>query len=291
MKPTVLSPRYFLLALTMLAITIALVSWDFKKSPGRYHQAVNDTTPKTKSGDREKKIRDLDDVLNELNNVDMKVEMEKAQKEISEAMKNFDSDKLKGDIEKAMKEVDFDKISREVNESISKMDWDKMRKEVDESMAKVDWDKMRKEINESMTKVDWDKMKKEVEQGMAKVDWEKMKKDMEQVKNMNLDKLNIDMKKMDEELKKLGPQMEKAKVEIEKAKAEVKEYKDFVDGLQNDGLINKKEGYTIKHKDGELIVNGKKVSNEVYSRYRAFLEKHKTFRIKKTDDDFDIDMD
>jgi hypothetical protein len=291
MKPTMLSPRSFLLALTMVGITIALVSWDLKKSPGRYRQAVNDTTPKTKTGDREKKIRDLDDVLNELNNVDMKVEMEKAQKEVTEAMKNFDGEKLRLDIEKAMKDVDFDKISKEVKESMAKIDWDKMKKEINESMTKVDWEKMRKEVDESMAKLDWDKMKKEIDESMTKIDWEKMKKDIEEVKNVNLDKLNIDMKKVDEELKKLGPQMEKAKIEIEKAKAEVKDYKDFVDGLQNDGLINKKEGYTIKHKDGELIVNGKKVSSEVYSKYRAFLEKHKVFRIKKTDDDFDIDMD
>lgn len=46
-------------------------------------------------------------------------------------------------------------------------------------------------------------------------------------------------------MKELGPkmqkEMEKAKVEMEKAKAEIKEYKGFVDGLENDGLINKKK--------------------------------------------------
>ncbi len=47
--------------------------------------------------------------------------------------------------------------------------------------------------------------------------------------------------------------MEKAKEKIEKAKAEMNEYKEFVDGLEKDGLINNKEDYTIKHKDGELI--------------------------------------
>ena len=36
--------------------------------------------------------------------------------------------------------------------------------------------------------------------------------------------------------------MEKAKVGLEKAKAEMKEYKEFVDGLEKDGLINKKRG-------------------------------------------------
>ena len=108
-------------------------------------------------------------------------------------------------------------------------------------------------------------------------------------------KLDEEMKKLREEMKELGPklekEMQKAKVEIEKAKAEIKEYKAFVDGLENDGLINKKEGYTLKHKDGELFINGKKATEQTYNKYRNFLEKHKKFNIEKSDDDFDIDMD
>ncbi len=96
-------------------------------------------------------------------------------------------------------------------------------------------------------------------------------------------------------MEKVGPklekEMQKAKIEIEKAKEEMKEYKGFVDGLEKDGLIKKSEGYTIKHKDGELIINGKKASNETYLKYRSFLEKHEKFNIEKTDDDFDIDID
>jgi hypothetical protein len=61
--------------------------------------------------------------------------------------------------------------------------------------------------------------------------------------------------------------------------------------LDNDGLINKKEGYTLKHKDGDLFINGKKASEQTYSKYRNFLENHKKFNIEKSDDDFDIDMD
>jgi hypothetical protein len=110
-----------------------------------------------------------------------------------------------------------------------------------------------------------------------------------------MDKVGEEMKKVKEEMEKLGPQlkkeMENAKVEIEKAKVEMKEYKAFVDGLENDGLINKKQDYTILHKDGELTVNGKKVSTELYSKYRSFLEKHKNFSIKKEKDDFNIDLD
>ncbi len=102
-------------------------------------------------------------------------------------------------------------------------------------------------------------------------------------------------KKLEIEMKDLGPkiekEMQKAKVEIEKAKVEMKEYKGFVDGLDKDGLINKKEGYTIRHKNGELIINGKKQPADVYSKYRSFLEKHTKFNIKKSNDDFNIDTD
>jgi hypothetical protein len=34
---------------------------------------------------------------------------------------------------------------------------------------------------------------------------------------------------------------------------EIKELKEFVDGLESDGLIDKNKGYTLKHKDGGII--------------------------------------
>ena len=64
-----------------------------------------------------------------------------------------------------------------------------------------------------------------------------------------------------------------------------------MDGLERDGLINKKDNYSIKHKDGKLIINDKEASEETYNKYRSFLEKHKKFKIEKNEDDFDIDMD
>jgi len=103
------------------------------------------------------------------------------------------------------------------------------------------------------------------------------------------------MKKVQEEMKDLGPKLEKemvkAKEGLEKAKAEVKEFKTFVDGLEKDGLITKKEGYTLKHKDGELLINGKKATEQTYNKYRSFLEKHKKFNIEKNDDNFDMNLD
>jgi hypothetical protein len=322
MKPTTLTSRPFLLGLVMFIITFTLASWNHKPNPGQYQQFTNDTVPKARSDKHEKKVRDLDDVLNELNNEDIKTSIEKAQKEIMESMKNFDGEKLSMEIANAMKGINMDEISKRVNESVANIDWskiskdvnnamanvdwNKMRKDMDESMSKVNWDEINKEVNEAMTRVDWDKMKEEmdasmskvnwdkmhieVNEAMSKIDWSQMNSDLSELKNMKLDKLDLDLKKMGEELKNLGPELEKAREGIETAKAEVKEYRDFVNGLDNDGLINKKEDYSIKHKEGELIINGKKASNEVYTKYRNFLEKHKTFHIEKNGEDFNMDM-
>ncbi|HMK26175.1 MAG TPA: hypothetical protein VK483_09110 [Chitinophagaceae bacterium] len=279
MKPTKFTTGRMLLVLLITGLAIGLVSWDQKQSPGHFGQPINDTVPKTKPGDREKKIRDLDDVLDELNEADMKVNMEKVQKELAEAMKKIDGEKIKMEMEKAMKEVDMEKIKREV----------------EESMAKIDFNKIKEEMANVMKEVDMEKIQKEVQESMAKVDWDKMKAEMDKVKDIDMKQVEKEMEKVKEEMKNLGPkiekEMEKAKVEIEKAKVEIKEYKEFVDGLESDGLINKKESYSLKHKDGELFINGKKASEQTYNKYRSFLEKHKKFSIKKDDDDFDIDMD
>lgn len=264
------------ITLAVAAVTITSVfvlsSWDYKNNymswnDDDYYDQY-DTVPKKQN--REKKIRDLDDVIDELNGVDMKMDWEKMQKELNESMKKLDMQKIQLDMEKTMKNVDFEKI----------------QKEIEQSMAKIDFVNMEKEMANAM---------KEVESSMKKIDWEKMKTEMEKVKDIDMKKMEIDMKKMEEEMKKLGPELEKslenAKESIEKAKVEMKEYNEFVNGLEKDGLLKRSEGYTIKHRDGELFINGKKASDATYNKYKNFLEKHKTFSIEKTDDDFDMDID
>ena len=90
MKPTNLTAGRLLLVLLTLGLTAGLVSWGYKQSPGQYQQSLNDTTPKKKTGDRDKKVRYLDDVLDEMDRADFKMDMEKMQKEIAEAMKSID---------------------------------------------------------------------------------------------------------------------------------------------------------------------------------------------------------
>lgn len=305
MKPKSLTPLLF--ATLFLFVTIGLVSWNVKQTGKHYQFPVNDTTPKGKKPTTEKKIRDLDDVLDQLDNAEVQLKMEKAEKEMAEAMKKFDAEKLKMDLEKVMKEIDMAKLKKEMDESMAKIDMYKVKLQMEKAMKELDVDKMKQSMEKvdlkkaqeklqmAMKEMDAAKLKQEIELSMNKVDWDKMKTQMEDLKKMKLEKMDIDLKSLKENLEKIQPElkerMEKAKESVEKAKAEMKEYKSFVEGLNADGLIDKKGEYTIKHKDGELIINGKKVSNEVYSKYRSFLERHKKFNIEKSDDNFNIDID
>jgi hypothetical protein len=256
-KPVAL--KYFLPIAVVAFFPIILLSWRGQKQTHQHksEQSITDTVPKNKA---DKKIRDLDDVLDELDRTELKFDMEKVNSQLKEAMKQIDMAKIQMDVDKAIKEVDMDKIRAQVEKVTNEIDAAKMQKELKESLASVDWEKMNKQI--------------------------------EEVKKIDMGKLDADMKKMEIEMKGIGPKIEKemenAKASIEKAKVEMKEYKSFVDGLEQDGLINRKEGYTIEHKNGELIINGKKQPTDVYNKYKTFLKKHEKLTIKKSDDDFNI---
>lgn len=288
MKPTSFVNRRPLLVLLTISVSVALVSWDYQHSPGYFQQTGFDTVPK-KAADRERKIRDLDDVIDELNKVELKFDAEKIKAEIADAMKNFDGDKLKSQLEKAMKQVDMAKTQAEVEATLANIDYQKIKNQVANAMKQIDVEKIQQEVEASLTKVDYDKMKTEIASAMKEIDVAKIQMEVQKaIAEMN----ETDLKKLKVELEKIGPEaaqsLTKVKVEIEKAKAEMKEYKAFVKGLANDGLINKKEGYELKLKDGKLEINGKKAPDEVYSKYRNFLEKHTSFTIKKDNEDFNI---
>jgi hypothetical protein len=166
---------------------------------------------------------------------------------------------------------------------------------VQASLAKIDFDKIKIEVVNALKEIDFSKIQAEVKGSLAKVDWEKMKTEIEKVKDIDMKKIEKELVKVQAELKELQPklekELEKAKVEIEKAKVTIKEYKEFTEGLENDGLLNKKQGYTLKHKDGELFINGKKASQETYNKYRNFLNKHTKFSIETDGNDLKMGND
>lgn len=260
MKPSSFFVSRIALATLILLSTVALLSWDRHQAPGYQQQTPDkDTIPQQK----ERKVRDLDEAIAQLDEIDMKVHLDQAMASVAQTMKQLDEQKIQLEVQKALQEVNMEKV----------------KEEMERAMKEIDFKKIQAEVKESLDKVNWDEIKAE----------------MEKVKQIDMVKLQDEMKRVKEEMKNIEPRLKedlaKAKVEIEKAKEELREYKTFVDGLENDGLLNKKDDYTIRHKDGKLTVNGKEVSPQIYSKYKNFLEKHKEINIKKNADNFNIDHD
>jgi len=277
MKPKTSVIRFAAIGAVVIAVSLVLVSWNYRGNAFHFagDQQYSDTVPPKKSKtEREKKVRNLDEAIEELESTNIDLEMKNAMKEVEKALRELDASKIQVEVEKALREVDMKKIQEELRESL----------------AKVDGEKIKAEVEKALREVDFSKIKSDLEKSMKEMDMEKLKMDL------NMENVKEEMRKVEKELQNIGPEikrsLENAKVEIEKAKVELKEFKGFVDGLEKDGLINKKEGYTLKHKDGELFINGKKQSTEVYNKYKSFLEKHKSFTIDdEAGDDFNIDID
>jgi hypothetical protein len=98
-KPDAL--RYFLPIALVACLSIILLSWGGEKQTHQQEteQSFNDTVPKNKS---DKKVRDLDEVLDELNRADFKADMEKVNDQLNKAMKQIDMAKIQLEVDKAM---------------------------------------------------------------------------------------------------------------------------------------------------------------------------------------------
>jgi hypothetical protein len=136
MKPGSITGGRILIAICIIGLTFALVSWDRKQSGGFHQkQQTHDTIPQKK----DKKIRDLDEAIAELENVDLKIELEKAMADVDKAMKELDVQKIKLDVQRSMKDVDFDKIKAEVDMAMKEVDMQKIHMDVQISLKEIDF--------------------------------------------------------------------------------------------------------------------------------------------------------
>jgi hypothetical protein len=184
-----------------------------------------------------------------------------------------------GDLDQAMKEldramvdmdknlnIDFSKMDKEMKmamEEIKKIDFNQIAREVEASLKKVDWEKTRVEV---------DKALREVQMNIKEVDVKKIQQELEKVQeNLKAEKLgsHIDMEKIK---RTVDVSLAHARTGIENAKKELALLKEFTESLEKDGLINKKKGFKIEIRNGEMYINGAKQSKEVNDRYRKYFK-------------------
>lgn len=234
-----------------LVVTAAIAQTSAGKGSGK----GADTIPT-----KQKKIRDLDEALAEL-------------------------DRGEAEMAKALKEIDFQKMEREIRASLKEIDMEKIKADVDKTLKEIDVEKMTAEVDKALKEIDIEKIRADVRQSLKEIDMEKIKAEVSKIKDVDIARLKIEMEKLKPEIEK---SIQEAKKDIEKARIEITSYKNLVNALDKDGLLKKSEDYKIEYKNGEMTVNGKKLSDDAVKKYSEFLTDKDGFTIEKEAGDFNI---
>ena len=203
--------------------------------------------------------------------------------------KSYDKKEYRiGDLNEAMKELDRAMIEMNTN---MKVDFSKMDKEMKAAMQElknIDLEKVNHEIKAALKSVDWDKTRAEVDKAMREVEFKMKDIDIEKQLAMAKESISaakissqIDMQKIKESVEK---GLDGARVGLERAKKELSQLKEFTESLEKDGLINKKKGFRIEIKNGEMYINGTKQSKEVNDKYRKYF-KEEDYTIRSDGED------
>jgi hypothetical protein len=264
---------------TTVLLALTLSSW--KDMAGQPQENTRDTVP----GQRIKKMRDSDEAERRANvsNEDESDEDEDDNDQVVDADDDNDVDVVEADVDMDSEDndnhleigvdQDINNAMQELNENLQEMN--------------VDLQAMNHDLQRSMQEIDIESLQADIDASVAKVDLDALQESIEHVKSIDLENIRQNIEAAKVQLDKLQPELERsmkaARQNLEKAKVNLRDYKNFTEELEDDGLINKSNGYTIEHRDGQLFINGKAQSRDVYNRHRTFLEKNKSFTISENE--------
>ena len=280
-----LPSKHWLLAFIPIFVAFTAIAWSGRLSGNNYNQfQVRDTLPPPDAQEKnkqpakkapvskafEKEIKELDEANRNLDvEVLREIDNKKIQKEIDASITeaNVELDKevidpavIEKDVEAALKEVNVEKIQQEI------------REEVDAS-NNIDYQKIQREIQQSLDQVQqWlnSEAFRESIRSAGRKDFRHIKMELDRAK-ADLDKNSINIH-IDREAAHAG---------IDNAKKELKGYQDMISGMEQDGLLNSQEDFTIAFTNGQLYVNGKKQTESLAKKYAKYFKQDGTTITRK----------
>ncbi|PSL48141.1 beta-lactamase regulating signal transducer with metallopeptidase domain [Chitinophaga niastensis] len=243
-------------------------------------------------------------------NDDSWVNKEEIKKQICEAQRN---------VQQAMKqlhEVDMKRVQAEVKAATEKIDWkafsvdvQKAQQEATAALKSIDWDKINSEVKNAYKSVDWNDMSEKMHRDLTagKLMAEKARKEAEI--NMELARkrraeglLAAKQGREDawnareaegrakEATGRARAAAGRAKVAAEKAHASSQQYREMINKMAADNLLDTKTNYTIEKNSTGLYINGVKQPANVADKYNSYLTQ-KNITIKGSPDNLNINAE
>jgi bla regulator protein BlaR1 len=186
-------------------------------------------------------------------------------------IQNMDKEMIK--MQKEVTKTNFDKMHQEIAASLDKVDFDKIKREIDKAMKDIDFSKIEKGVKSALNEIDWENVDDAVKGSLQDAKKEIEKINMESVKR-EMEKAKLEIEISRNELKKINIDeiAKNANAGIAKAKEELRLKKQMFNEMEKDGLISKKEGFTIEYKDKTLIINGKIQNDAVRDKYQQYIK-------------------
>jgi hypothetical protein len=282
--------RHWLLAIIPVGIAVTTIAWQNagKENTNNNHR-TQDTIPSKHHHNEFDDMRDEKDLDKAM------LKLDEALKHINNKIENIDWNKIQEQIQSSM-----DKVNEEMKDH--EFDMKNVQRQVDDALKNIDFEKISEETARAMQHVneniDINKINEEVQRGLEaakkQMNSKEFQESMDAAKAINMGEVKTELGNGKEELEKnnfdLKEQMDNTKEGIKKAKKELKAYRELIDDLEKDGLINTKDDYSIEYKDDELYINGKKQSPEITDKYKDYFKENNT-RIYKKNGRFTIDTD
>ena len=214
-----------------------------------------------------------DTIPEKATNRDGKISM----KDFDQMMLNLDEENIKMKAE--LSKIDFDKIHKEIAASLNKVDFDKIKMDIDKAMKQIDVAKIEQGVKSALKEIDWNTMNRDVKLSLQDAKKEIEKINMAEIKK-EIEKAKLEIEKSRKELKNINLDgiMKNANAGITKAKEELRLTKEMFNEMEKEGLISQKDGFTIEFKNKDLLINGKKQSDAITSKYRQYI-KEDSFKI------------
>lgn len=263
---------------------------------------------------------DWEDVNNEVSTAMKEVNWEDINREVENAMKNVDWKQINKDIETAMKNVDWNQMNKDVDNAMKNINWKQINKDIRTNVnsnvnVNIDTNGIQESIRIGMdaarsamkdvaipaaqmgmeaarNAMNSQEVKEAIRKGMeeSRIQTQKAMQEARQEMAMAMANAKVEMKKQKEAMQQQRMAMAKQREDMAHAKADGK-YREMLDKMAADKLIDAQKGYKIEKKDGDLYINDVKQSADVADKYKTYLKAAKKLSILGKEDNLTISVE
>ncbi|NML40902.1 M48 family metalloprotease [Chitinophaga sp. G-6-1-13] len=245
-----------------------------------------------------------------------KKNLERAQQSVEKAMqrlKEVDIKKIQAEAQAEVDKIDWKAIAEETQaaqeaarEALKNIDWSQMQQDIKNSMNfKFDFDNEEWKTNSEKFKKQSEKLRKEWEANRKKAEADRThqlkemgrtrekvfaanRQQMQMMRDSAFSKQMQMHKHMDEQRDVMFREAEKAREQADRARDQAdrarekannssKKYREMINKMADDKLIDNQHSFTIEKNGNGLYINGVKQSDNVAEKYRQYLQNKRTY--------------